>query len=97
MNPTREEALFVLALEKPADKRAAFLEAMCEGDSALRQRLGALLSAHEQFQGVLAEPAVKATMKIEFTDVPDEAVGQSFAVLYVRFEACQCCHRKIVA
>jgi hypothetical protein len=30
MNPTREEALFELALEKPAEKRAAFLDAMCE-------------------------------------------------------------------
>ena len=41
MNSNREEALFALALEKPADKRAAFLDAMCEGDVALRQRLEA--------------------------------------------------------
>jgi hypothetical protein len=34
-------------LEKPADKRAAFLDAMCESDLALRQRLEALLAAHE--------------------------------------------------
>jgi hypothetical protein len=32
MNPNREEVLFALALEKPADKRSAFLDAMCEGD-----------------------------------------------------------------
>jgi len=32
MNPSREEALFVLALEKPVEKRAAFLDVMCEGD-----------------------------------------------------------------
>ena len=32
MNSTREEALFALALEKPADKRPAFLDAMCDGD-----------------------------------------------------------------
>ena len=36
MNPTREEALFALALEKAADKRPAFLDVMCEGDPALR-------------------------------------------------------------
>jgi eukaryotic-like serine/threonine-protein kinase len=78
MNPNREEALFALALEKPADKRAAFLDAMCEGDAALRQRLEALLAAHAQTEGVLAEPApaAKGTMKIEFTDAPDETVGQ---------------------
>ncbi len=33
MNPNREEALFALALEKPAEKRAAFLDVMCEGDA----------------------------------------------------------------
>ena len=47
MNSSPEEALFALALEKPAEKRAAFLEVMCEGDAALRQRLDALLAAHE--------------------------------------------------
>ena len=30
MNPTREEALFALALEKPASERAAFLRACAE-------------------------------------------------------------------
>lgn len=34
MNPNREEALFALALGKPAEKRAAFLDAICEGDAA---------------------------------------------------------------
>jgi len=48
MNPNREEVLFALALEKPAEKRAAFLEVMCEGDSALHARLEALLAAHER-------------------------------------------------
>ena len=37
-----------MALEKPAEKRAAFLDAECEGDPALRQRLEALLAAHEE-------------------------------------------------
>ena len=48
MNPNREEVLFVLALEKPPEKRAVFLDVMCDGDQALRQRLDALLAAHEQ-------------------------------------------------
>ena len=34
MNSSPEEALFALALAKPAEKRAAFLDAMCEGDAA---------------------------------------------------------------
>ena len=51
-SPSREEALFALALEKPTTERAAFLDAMCEGDAALRARLDALLAAHEQKEGV---------------------------------------------
>ena len=43
MNPSRQEALFALALEKLAAKRPAFLDAMCDGDEALRRRLEALL------------------------------------------------------
>jgi hypothetical protein len=29
MNPSHEELLFALALAKPVEKRAAFLESMC--------------------------------------------------------------------
>ena len=46
MNPNRDEVLFAPALEKLADNRAAFPDAMCESDPALRQRLEALLAAH---------------------------------------------------
>jgi hypothetical protein len=35
MNPNREAALFVLALEILADKRPPFLDEMCDGDAAL--------------------------------------------------------------
>lgn len=42
MNLSREEALFAITLEKPAEKRSQFLNTVCEGDAALRQRLDAL-------------------------------------------------------
>ncbi len=79
MNPNREEALFSLALEKPVEKRAAFLDAMCEGDPALRQRLEALLSAHEQPETVIVPQAdtARPTIKLDLADAPDEAVGQT--------------------
>ncbi len=79
MNPTSEEALFALALKKPADKRPAFLDAMCEGDAALRQRLDALLAAREQPETLLATQAEAArpTIKLDLDDAPDEAVGQT--------------------
>ena len=79
MNPSREEALFVLALEKPVEKRAAFLDVMCEGDSALRERLVALVAAHERPEMLLATQAgdARPTIKLDLADAPDEAVGQT--------------------
>jgi WD40 repeat protein/serine/threonine protein kinase len=75
----REEALFALALEKPLDKRPAFLDAMCEGDLTLRQRLDALLAAHDTPDELSPPdaPPAKATMKLDLTAAPDEAVGQT--------------------
>jgi WD40 repeat protein/serine/threonine protein kinase len=79
MNPNREELLFQLALSKPAAKRAAWLDAECDGDAALRGRLDALLAAHEQPNPPLApeQVAPRPTLKVELADEPpDEAVGQ---------------------
>ena len=79
MNPDREAALFALALEKLADNRPAFLDAVCEGDACLRQRLEALLAAHEQPETILATQAaaLRPTIKLDLADAPDEAVGQT--------------------
>ena len=60
MPPSNEEALFALALSKPAAERAAWLDRECGGDSALRQRLEALLAAHEQPDTLLATKAETA-------------------------------------
>jgi WD40 repeat protein/serine/threonine protein kinase len=56
-----EEILFYRALEKPSTERAAFLEEACAGDADLRQRIEALLRAHESPGSFLAGPAVDAT------------------------------------
>jgi WD40 repeat protein/serine/threonine protein kinase len=78
MTPNREELLFQLALLKAAGERAEFLDRECGDDNVLRQRVEALLAAHEQTGGALAEPAPAAreTMKIEPADLPDETIGQ---------------------
>ena len=49
------------------------------GDNALRQRLEALLAAHEQPDDALATQAktAHATIKLDLADAPDEAVGQT--------------------
>jgi len=48
MNPSREEALFTLAVERPAADRAAFPGRECSSDAELRQSVENLLQAHEQ-------------------------------------------------
>ena len=75
----RESTLFALAVEKPVGERAAFLQAVCGADGALRQRLEALLAAHEQPETVLATQTETArpTIKLDLADAPDEAVGQT--------------------
>ena len=60
MTPSREEALFALALEKPVEKRPTFLDAVCEGGTALRARLEALLAAYEQPETLRATQAETA-------------------------------------
>jgi len=77
-----EEALFRAAIELPPDKRPAFLDAMCEGDAALRQRLEALLAAHEQASEFIDSPAPaqgeKKTMIISLppTEEPGAIIGR---------------------
>ncbi|HEY1787611.1 MAG TPA: protein kinase, partial [Verrucomicrobiae bacterium] len=76
--PNHEEALFALALTKPADKRPAFLDVVCDGDSVLRQRLEALLAAHDTPDELIPAhaPAAKATVKLDLEEAPDESIGQ---------------------
>ncbi len=78
MNPNHEELLFQLALTKPAAERAEFLNRECGDDQALRQRLEALLAAHDAPDELSPKdkPAAKATMKLDLAEAPDEAVGQ---------------------
>ena len=73
----REAALFTAALERPPTERAAFLDGACHGDAALRQRLEVLLAANDAGDS-FPEPAEPVrTIKLDLTDAPDEAVGQT--------------------
>jgi WD40 repeat protein/serine/threonine protein kinase len=75
----REEALFQAAVQLTGADRATFLNGACLGDDAMRKRLEALLAAHDAPDELLTgtRPGAKATMKLEFADAPDEAVGQT--------------------
>ena len=74
-----EAALFALAVKQPLGEREAFLRTVCHADKALRQRLEALLAAHDQPKTLLATQAEAArpTIKLDLADAPDEAVGQT--------------------
>ena len=65
MSQNREEALLAWALEKPPEKREAFLEGACFGDPDLRRRIESRLSAHEKESVTVANSA---------TDNPRERV-----------------------
>ena len=65
MNPSREDAILVLTLEKPIAERAAFLEFLCGEDVARRERIEALLAAHEG-------PSVSLPNEESTADIPPE-------------------------
>src|SRR4030095_9829233 len=78
--PEREEALFQAVAQLSGAERAAFLNGACHGDPALRQRIEALLAAHDTEDSLLAEPPTAkgraATIKLDLADEPaDAAVG----------------------
>ena len=79
MNQSREELLFQLALTKAPAERSGWLDRECGSDKPLRQRLEALLVAHDQPDSLLTTQAdaARPTLKVDLTDAPDEAVGQT--------------------
>ncbi|SPE58694.1 putative Mitogen-activated protein kinase kinase [Verrucomicrobia bacterium] len=56
--PEREIEVFNAALELPASERAAYLDQVCAGDAALRQRVEELLKSGEEAGAFLESPAV---------------------------------------
>ena len=81
--PQREAALFQAATQLTGAERAAFLNSACHGNPALRQRLEALLAAHDAKDSFLEPEAPKPgsqpvnTIKLGITDSPaDDAVGR---------------------
>jgi serine/threonine protein kinase len=77
----REEAIFDAASQLPPEKRAEHLGQACGGDDALRQRVEALLLAHEQAGKFMEEPAAKAArptivLSIPLTEKSGDMIGR---------------------
>src|SRR5262245_33595333 len=68
--PGSARDLFLAALERPPAERAAYLEVACAGDAALRQRVEALLQAHDEPGAFLSEAEPPAT-----SDATDPSAG----------------------
>ncbi|HTL17784.1 MAG TPA: serine/threonine-protein kinase, partial [Patescibacteria group bacterium] len=71
----RELALRDAAAKLTGAERSVFLDGACLIDPALRDRVEALLAAHERPETLTPTQADIPAMKLEFVDAPDEAVG----------------------
>src|SRR5262245_54011516 len=56
-DPKRVKEIFMAVSEAAADRRTALLDRECAGDAELRQRIEALLQAHEEPASFLRPPA----------------------------------------
>jgi serine/threonine protein kinase len=73
-DPQRARAIFLEAVEKHAPEQwGAFLDAACEGDKELRERVNVLLQAHAQANSLLDAPESK------FVPTVDEPAPAGFA------------------
>lgn len=76
MTPSNEEALFALALGKSVAEQSGWLDRECGADPALRQRLEALLAAHEASAGVIADEPARQVLAPTL-DLPEPAPDDS--------------------
>jgi WD40 repeat protein/serine/threonine protein kinase len=76
-DPKHVQAVFLAAVELPAAERAAVLDRECGNDAELRQRVKALLQAHEQPGSFLESPAANlfATADDSLAEHSGTAIG----------------------
>jgi serine/threonine protein kinase len=77
--PNRDVAVFTEALQLPARERAAYLERACGRDSELRQRVEALLEAHDEVGDFLEDPSqttsLRARPNVSAGEKPGDRIG----------------------
>src|SRR5205823_12949771 len=76
---SRVETIFNQAMELPAPReRAAFLDRACGDDADLRQRVEALLAAHDGTEDVLRLPYSDRTLEVspEVSEGPGPPIGR---------------------
>src|SRR5262245_4750235 len=70
------DQLLEAALERPPSERAAFLDAACAGDDALRSEVEALLRSDEQATSFIESPAFEVGAGLLVEKQSDSLVGQ---------------------
>jgi serine/threonine protein kinase/WD40 repeat protein len=81
MKPLTERQIFLEALEMPTpEARAAYLQAACGGDAALRRKVEELLKEHFSNDTLLARPALEGERACEprppASEVPAQMIGR---------------------
>jgi eukaryotic-like serine/threonine-protein kinase len=69
--------LFLAALERQPDERAAFLDQACSGDSDLRREVDTLLSADKQTENFIESPAYQLAPELLTDEQPRSLAGQT--------------------
>jgi serine/threonine protein kinase len=72
-------AIFDAAMELPPERREAYLREACADDETLRQRVEALLRAHESAENFMDKPAVAArgeTVLVKPSEQPGDRIGR---------------------
>jgi eukaryotic-like serine/threonine-protein kinase len=59
----REMAVFTGAIKVPLRDRNAFLDIACDGDEGLRQKVEALLKAHDRIGNFLEDPPTEESIE----------------------------------
>src|SRR5215212_4046715 len=86
-DPRRVKELFVAALELPDPAaRDAFLDRECGPDAELRQRLGALLQAHDRPESALERPLAGPANPATDAYRPEHATESAGTVVAGRYK-----------
>src|SRR5437016_5574067 len=78
-SPKPVGAIFDAAIELPPERRAAYVLAACAGEDLLRQRVEALLRAHESAESFMDSPAVASrgeTVAVKPAERPGDRIGR---------------------
>src|SRR5262249_5537482 len=72
MNPSSAKSIFLAAIEMPPAERVGFVQEATADDAALRERVEALLSAHDDPASFLETPAASfgATVDLAHCEAP---------------------------